>query len=80
MFYIVTDRPIEVMEYVNEKLHYDLTVINARGGYTNKKKKMLMSVVSTLDYVKLKELVKEIDRKAFFLIVDTYETSAKKKM
>ena len=80
VFYIVTDKPIEVMEYVNDKLHYNITVVNARGGYSNKKKKLLMSVVSTLDYVKLKELVKEIDNKAFFLIVDAYESNVKKKM
>lgn len=79
VFYIITDKPIEVKEYVNEKLNYDITLVNARGGYSNKKKKMLMSVVSTLDYVKLKEIVKEIDNKAFFLIVDAYESSVRKK-
>ena len=61
-------------------MHYDVTVINARGGYTNKRKTMLMSVIPTLDYVKLKELVREIDKKSFFLIVDTYETNAKRKL
>ena len=44
-----------------------------------KKKKMLMSVVPTIEYVKLKEIVSEIDDKAFFLIVDAYESSVKKK-
>lgn len=80
VFYIVTDKPLEVKEYIYDKLHYDVTVVNARGGYTNKKKKMLMSVIPTLEYVKLKELVKEIDKKAFFLIVDTYDSNVKKKM
>ena len=79
VFYIITDKPMEVKEFVNEKLNYDITLVNARGGYSNKKKKMLMSVVSTLDYVKLKEIVKEIDDKAFFLIVDAYESSVRKK-
>ena len=79
VFYIVTDRPLEVQECVSNKLNYDMTIINARGGYTNKKKKMLMSVISTRDYVTVKELVREIDSKAFFLIVDAYESSARKK-
>ena len=79
VFYIVTEKPMEVQQYINDKLHYDVTLINARGGYTNKKKKLLMSVTSTRDYVSLKELVLEIDKKAFFLIVDTYESSVKKK-
>ena len=79
VFYIITDRPLAVKEYVNEKLNYDITLVNARGGYTNKKKKMLMCVVSTNEYVRLKEIVNEIDDKAFFLIADTYESSVKKK-
>lgn len=80
VFYIITDSPLEVKEYIYDKLHYEVTVVNAKGGYTNKKKKMLMSVVSTLDYVKLKELVRAIDRKAFFLVVDTYDSNVRKKM
>lgn len=79
VFYIITKKPLEVQEYVNNKLNYDLTIVNARGGYTNKKKKMLMCVVPTLEYVKLKEIVSEIDDEAFFLIVDIYESSVRKK-
>lgn len=80
VFYIITDKPLEVKEYIYDKLHYEVTVVNAKGGYTNKKKKMLMSVVSTLDYVKLKELVRAIDKKSFFLVVDSYDSNVKKKM
>lgn len=79
VFYIITERPLEVKEYVNDKLNYDITLVNARGGYTNKRKKMLMCVVPTIEYVKLKEIVKEIDDKAFFLIVDAYESTVRKK-
>ena len=39
-----------------------------------------MSVIPTLEYFKLKELVREIDKKSFFLIVDTYETNVKRKL
>ena len=80
VFYIITSKPLEVKEYVYDRLHYDVTVVNARGGYTNKKKKMLMSVIPTLEYFKLKELVREIDKDSFFLIVDTYDTNVKKKL
>lgn len=79
VFYIITEKPFEVKEYISDKLNYDVTIINARGGYTNKKKKMLMCVVPTILYVTLKEIVNEIDNEAFFLIVDTYESSVKKK-
>ena len=78
VFYIITDNPLEIREYIMDKLHYSVTVIKARGGYTNKRKKMLMCVVPTIEYLKLKELVSEIDPNAFFLIVDAYESSVKK--
>lgn len=78
VFYIITNKPEEIRDYVMDKLHYSLTVVNARGGYSNKRKKMLMCVVPTIEYLKLKELVKEIDSNVFFLIVDTYESSVKK--
>ena len=79
VFYIITEKPLEVCEYVTDKLNYDVTIVNARGGYSNKKKKMLMCVISTLEYVKLKELVREVDKEAFFLILDTYESTVRKK-
>ena len=78
VFYIVTKKPLEVRDYVMDKLHYSVTIIKARGGYSNKKEKMLMCVVPTIEYFKLKEIIKEIDKEAFFLIVDTYESSVKK--
>ena len=78
VFYIITDKPLEIREYIMNELNYSVTVVNARGGYTNKKRKMLMCVVPTIEYLKLKELVNLIDKKAFFLIVDTYESSVKK--
>jgi len=78
VFYIITDKQAEIKDYIIDKLHYSVTVVNARGGYTNKKKKILMCVVPTIEYLKLKELVSEIDPKVFFLIVDTYESSVKK--
>ena len=78
VFYIITDKPLEIRDYIMDKLHYSVTIIKARGGYTNKRKNMLMCVIPTIEYLKLKELVSEIDPKVFFLIVDTYESSVKK--
>jgi len=78
VFYIITDKPAEIRDYIMDKLHYSVTMIKARGGYTNKRKNMLMCVVPTIEYLRLRDLVSEIDPKVFFLIVDTYESSVKK--
>ena len=80
VFYIITKRPLEVRDYIMDKLHYSVTEIKARGGYSGKKKKMLMCIVPTIEYVRLKEIIKEIDDEAFFLIVDVYESSVKKRI
>lgn len=74
-FYIVTKKSNEVKEYIINKLNYTVTVLNAKGGYTNKKRKMLICVIPTIEYVKLKEMIREIDKDAFFLITDSYYAS-----
>lgn len=73
-FYIVTDKEKEIKEYILQKLNHGVTVLNAKGGYTNDKKKMLMCVIPTNEYFELKEIVLKIDKNAFFLITDSYET------
>ena len=78
VFYIITKKPLDVKDYIVDKLNYSVTVIPARGGYSNKKKTMLMCVVPTIEYVRLKELVRKIDKDVFFLIVDVYDSSVKK--
>lgn len=73
-FYIVTDKEKEIKEYILQKLNHGVTVLNAKGGYSNDKKKMLMCVIPTNEYFELKEIVLKIDKNAFFLITDSYET------
>lgn len=74
-FYIITDKEKEVKEYILQKLSHGVTIIDAKGGYTNENKKMIMCVIPTKEYFGLKEVVLKIDKDAFFLITDSYETS-----
>lgn len=74
-FYIVTTKPSEIKEYIIENLNYTVTVVNAKGGYSNKKKKMLLCVIPTAKYNYIKDIIKEIDKDAFFLITDSYSVS-----
>ena len=72
-FYIVTEKEKDISQYIKEHLGYGITVVNARGGYTNDKKSVLMCAVPTRQYYQLKEVVQAIDKDVFFLITDTYE-------
>ena len=72
-FYVVTDKEEEISQYIVEDLGYGVTQINARGGYSNQSKSVLMCAVPTREYYQMKEVMQEIDENVFFLITDTYE-------
>lgn len=74
MFYIMTNKPQEVKEYITQELKYGITELGALGGYTDTKQKILMCVISTRDYIKLEDRVNDIDPSSFFVITDTYHT------
>lgn len=73
VFYIITKKDTQIKEYVINKLSHSISEINTSGGYTHNKQKMLMCTIPTSEYYMLKEVIKKIDKDAFFLIIDTYE-------
>ncbi|MGM9881789.1 MAG: YitT family protein [Bacilli bacterium] len=74
-FYIVTRKSAEVKDYIVNDMNYTATIVNAKGGYSDKKRKMLVCVIPTVKYSILKETIREIDKDAFFLITDSYFVS-----
>lgn len=74
MFYIMTKKPNEVSDCIKNNLHCGITQIDAVGGYKASKYHVLMTVISTHDYVKLKKYINEIDEHAFYIITDSYYT------
>ncbi len=72
--YIITEKEDEVKDYIVNYLHHGVTLFNARGGYTKDKQKVLMCVIPTSEYIKLREGIKEIDDEAFFVVTDAYES------
>lgn len=76
-FYIITTKEKEIKEYLMEELHHDLTAFDAEGGFTKKKNRVIMSVISTKDYFRVKEGIQLIDPNAFISITDNYEVMNK---
>lgn len=72
-FYIITDEDKAVKEYILKYLNHGVTVFNAKGGYAKEKQNVLMCVLPTKDYYRLKEGIMEIDPEAFFVVTDAYE-------
>lgn len=73
--YITTDKDDAVIEYLLNELNLGITLIETRGGYTNKKDQIIMCVVPTSDYFKVSEGIEHIDQKAVILVTDAYQTS-----
>ena len=73
--YITTKEDDLVCDYLLNELNLGITLIETRGGYTNKKDQLIMCVVPTGDYFELKSGVTQIDPKAVILVTDAYQTS-----
>lgn len=78
-FFIITSKEQEIKDYIIKELNHDLTEFNVKGGYSNHKNKILMTVIDTKDYYKLKEGIYIIDKEAFISIIDSYEVINKNK-
>ena len=72
-FYIVTKEEQKIKTYILKYLNHGVTVFNAKGGYAQGNQTVLMCVLPTKDYYRLKEGIHEIDSNAFFVVTDAYE-------
>jgi uncharacterized membrane-anchored protein YitT (DUF2179 family) len=70
---IITEKHEEVAKLLMDSLDRGLTGIEARGMYTLEYKCVLYCVVSRKEIVQLKELVAEVDPKAFVIVSDVRE-------
>lgn len=72
-FYIITSKEKEVKTFVINELKHGVTEFKAKGGYNLENQTVLMSVIPTREYYKLKEGIHNIDKNAFFVAMDSYE-------
>ena len=77
-FYIITTHETDVKKYILNNLSHGVTVLDARGGYTGNVMKVIMCIIPTSEYFKVKEGIQSIDPDAFFLVTDAYEVSGVK--
>lgn len=72
-FYIITNEDEKIRDYLLNELHHGVTIFSVKGGYTHKKDEVILCVVPTNEYYRVKEGIREIDDQAFFVICDAYE-------
>lgn len=72
-FYIVTTKPDDISEFIINNLGHDTTNFDVKGGLLEKRKNVILTVIPSRDYYKVKEGIRMIDDKAFFVATDSYE-------
>ena len=76
-FFIITEKKDILQEAIIE-LNRGITILDAKGGYTNEDKNVMLVVVNQKKQeVALKKMVKELDEKSFIIVTDVYEVLGK---
>lgn len=70
---IITNYENEIRKSITEKINRGITRIEARGGYTDTERPVLMVVISQIEYSRLKDIVHEVDPSAFMIVMDAAE-------
>ena len=70
---IISDKSEEIKNEIMDKTGRGITIINARGGYTNTDKDILYWIMSRYEVTAVKRIVRNIARKAFMSITDVSE-------
>ncbi|MGM8214736.1 YitT family protein [Bacillaceae bacterium W0354] len=70
---IITSKHIEVQEAIYQQVDRGVTRITAQGGFTEEERPVLMCVVNQMEMGKLKRTVKQVDKEAFVIVMDSSE-------
>ena len=70
---IISDQYEQIIERIHSELERGTTLIEAQGGYTHEKRKIVLVVITKNQYPALMEMVTAIDKEAFVIANDTHE-------
>ena len=65
---IITTKPQEIAKAISEEFLTGITILDAHGYYSDEPKTLLYVVVNQFQTVKIKSIVKKIDRNAYIAI------------
>lgn len=72
-FFIMTDKTESLTEVILNDLDRGVTCIEGRGGYTKNVRDVLLCVVPTSQVTVLKNIIAEIDSRAFVIVTDAHD-------
>ena len=71
--FIITDFSEDIGKEIMKTMDTSVTYIDAEGGYSGRKKRLVYCVISRLEITKIKTITKEIDPHAFIAIENVHE-------
>lgn len=71
--FIISDRYQEIGDAIMNRMGRGVTAMDAVGMYSGQGRKMLFCVVSKKEIVQIREIVQELDKKAFLIVSDVKE-------
>jgi uncharacterized membrane-anchored protein YitT (DUF2179 family) len=72
-FTIISENPKPICEYILNNIHRSATVYDAKGAFSDKPRKIIISVMNRNQAVHLRKFIKESDPGAFIMITNTSE-------
>lgn len=72
-FLIISEHPEKIAEAILDGLDRGATAWSARGVYTGAQRDVLLSVVNRAEVTRLKDIVHEVDPRAFVILADVHE-------
>lgn len=72
-FTIISENPKPICDFILKNIHRSATIIDAKGAFTDKNKKIILAVMSRSQAVNLRRFIRETDPEAFLLITNTSE-------
>lgn len=72
-FTIITENPKPISEYILNTIRRSATIADAKGAFTDKNKKIILTVMNRSQAVNLRKFIKQTDPDAFILITNTSE-------
>lgn len=76
-FMIITTEYEKVKEYILREVRHGVTVVDAVGGFSDDKKKMLITVCRRSESARIKSRIREIDPNSFIMVTNSSEIIGK---
>lgn len=71
---IVSSKGEEIKDFIINELERGATIYTAKGAYTNETREVITAVMGKKEFIKLRNYIKELDKKAFIMTYNIHET------